>query len=515
MKTEIANRLAIPKHGTCCSKNCDKKKFCIHSSLNNKEVIKCSTTKFTKKLIFPVNNENSPLEVNLSKPPKITNLKSDLVLKRNLFGEKLKQKVLKYDTNKEGLNTYRERSRFYNDGSTTNLLNKINEKDEDTKVEEDSNTFNIITHSDHKKSNSFTPTDTLPYIITNNTNYYFSNYITNKPKHIIDITSFDFEYSNLDELTYLLNNISLRQNSYCNRFKQSLKDLDTYGKDISKYMHTDQQLHRLTKMTKTYQTDYNKINEKMRVKMIDWMIEVTNNYKCDENTFFLAVELLDSYLTNNYLRIIIPSELHLIGCSCIFIASKLNDIKPIKLKIIEERISHGKLTKDEIKEEEQRILITLRYNVIFPTVYDYGIRYLFDMFRICIEQCDLIKCLCSENSEHSMRYYKQFKSILFYFLKISNFDYKIMQNLPSLIAAGCINVTNKIVEAMDKNDDTPDISNKKSNFQSRLSKIADVTTYELSIISREILYISQNLNTLFGDCDNIKQFVASINHLVN
>jgi hypothetical protein len=30
--------------------------------------------------------------------------------------------------------------------------------------------------------------------------------------------------------------------------------------------------------------------------MIDWMIEVLTNFKCEDQTFFLAVSLMDRYL---------------------------------------------------------------------------------------------------------------------------------------------------------------------------------------------------------------------------
>lgn len=31
--------------------------------------------------------------------------------------------------------------------------------------------------------------------------------------------------------------------------------------------------------------------------MVDWMIEVLTNFKCDDQTFFLGVSLLDRYMT--------------------------------------------------------------------------------------------------------------------------------------------------------------------------------------------------------------------------
>jgi len=59
--------------------------------------------------------------------------------------------------------------------------------------------------------------------------------------------------------------------------------------------------------------------------MIDWMIEVLTNFKCEDQTFFLAANLLDRFLKN----VKQPQEiadLHLMGVTAMFIASKYEDI---------------------------------------------------------------------------------------------------------------------------------------------------------------------------------------------
>lgn len=59
--------------------------------------------------------------------------------------------------------------------------------------------------------------------------------------------------------------------------------------------------------------------------MVDWMIEVLTNFKCDDQTFFLASSLLDRFLKNSSRGLEI-SELHLIGVTSMFVASKYEDI---------------------------------------------------------------------------------------------------------------------------------------------------------------------------------------------
>lgn len=42
----------------------------------------------------------------------------------------------------------------------------------------------------------------------------------------------------------------------------------------------------------------------MRAKMVDWMIEVLASFNCSNETFFMAVNLMDRYLEKNLKYII-------------------------------------------------------------------------------------------------------------------------------------------------------------------------------------------------------------------
>lgn len=111
------------------------------------------------------------------------------------------------------------------------------------------------------------------------------------------------------------------------------------------------------------------INKEYRAKMIDWMIEVTTTFKCDTETFFLSVKLMDKFMKKlpNSLDL---SKLHCLGVTCMFIASKMQDVKPLMLEIIVKKIAHNQLTKTEIRETEKLILNTLDFNINLVTVYD-------------------------------------------------------------------------------------------------------------------------------------------------
>ena len=54
-----------------------------------------------------------------------------------------------------------------------------------------------------------------------------------------------------------------------------------------------------------------------------------------------------------------------------FIASKVEDISPMLIEDVFKRIAHCKFTKENIKETENSILTTLKFNISFPTPLDY------------------------------------------------------------------------------------------------------------------------------------------------
>ena len=104
--------------------------------------------------------------------------------------------------------------------------------------------------------------------------------------------------------------------------------------------------------------------------MVDWMIEVLTNFKSDDQTFFLAVSLLDRYFKGKQeMREV--TDLHIIGVTAMFIASKYEDYYPIKMKIVFEKIAHQKLKIEDIKQLELDLMQTIQYKIPAPTVLDF------------------------------------------------------------------------------------------------------------------------------------------------
>ena len=129
------------------------------------------------------------------------------------------------------------------------------------------------------------------------------------------------------------------------------------------------------------------------------------------------------------------SELHLIGVTTIFIACKFEEIYPLRLQTVHERIAHKKLAAEQIKSKELEILEALDFNVTGPTVYDYLI---------------LLLHLINIKSQLSPEKFLVFEKIVSYMAKLVIFEYDIISNKTiSTIAAGVLYVSFKILEQIE------------------------------------------------------------------
>jgi hypothetical protein len=113
-----------------------------------------------------------------------------------------------------------------------------------------------------------------------------------------------------------------------------------------------------------------KISEYMRAKMVDWMVEVLSAFSLSTRTLFLSVRLMDSFFKQSQATLF-TSDLHLIGVVCMFVASKYEDVKPLKMKTLYEKIGHRRIAIDQIHTAERVLLSTLNYQVSLPTLLDF------------------------------------------------------------------------------------------------------------------------------------------------
>jgi len=70
------------------------------------------------------------------------------------------------------------------------------------------------------------------------------------------------------------------------------------------------------------------------------------------------------------------------GVTTMFIASKYEDVQPLKMKMVFEKIAHKKLPIEKIKQMELEILKTIHYRIPAPTVLDFLKVYLKNVLEI-------------------------------------------------------------------------------------------------------------------------------------
>ena len=83
------------------------------------------------------------------------------------------------------------------------------------------------------------------------------------------------------------------------------------------------------KIDSSYFKNQPEINEKMRAILIDWLIDVNNKFCFKEETLFIAINMIDTYLSLKKIR---RCNLQLLGVTALFIACKQNEIIFRRLK---------------------------------------------------------------------------------------------------------------------------------------------------------------------------------------
>eukprot|EP00483_Globobulimina_turgida_P008018 UN08034 len=148
------------------------------------------------------------------------------------------------------------------------------------------------------------------------------------------------------------------------------------------------------------------VNARMRTVLVDWLVEVHRKFKLLPCTYFLAINLLDRYLSKRQLH---RKKLQLCGCTCLWIASKYHEIYAPEMDDFI-YISDNAFGDNELMSMEIEILKTLSFTLTVPTVYNYSQRYtkissyylkkkkemkiITDLIMYCIEHCVMSYKLC-------------------------------------------------------------------------------------------------------------------------
>ena len=157
-----------------------------------------------------------------------------------------------------------------------------------------------------------------------------------------------------------INNISIKPNNDILLPKYDLQFAEEYQDEIIPYLIS---LENEKRINPNYMSKQNDINEKMRMILIDWLIEVHLKFKLLPETLFLTINFIDRYLQNNQTP---RDKLQLIAVSSLLIACKYEEIYPPEISSFV-YITDNAYTKEEILNYEIKILGDLEYDITYPT----------------------------------------------------------------------------------------------------------------------------------------------------
>ena len=157
------------------------------------------------------------------------------------------------------------------------------------------------------------------------------------------------------------------------------------------------------------------INCNMRSILVDWLIEVSEEFSLDNRTLYLAVSYVDRFLSVMSVQ---RGKLQLVGIASLFIAAKFEEIYPPDATDFV-YVTDDTYTLEQLLRMERLILETLDYNVSAPTFGDF-----LDLF-LGAAGCRL------EGSE--------LRCLAMYFCELALLDSgKFLKYLPTDIAASAI-----------------------------------------------------------------------------
>jgi len=147
-----------------------------------------------------------------------------------------------------------------------------------------------------------------------------------------------------------------------------------YSQDILMYLKESETKH----MPKwNYMSKQPDITFSMRTILVDWLVEVAEEYKLQAETLYLAVSYIDRFLSYMSVQ---RAKLQLVGAACMFIASKYEEIYPPDVGEFV-YITDDTYTKKQVLRMEHLVLKVLGFDLSVPTTYLFVNKFC-QMFRL-------------------------------------------------------------------------------------------------------------------------------------
>ncbi|MBN3296989.1 CCNA2 protein, partial [Amia calva] len=141
-----------------------------------------------------------------------------------------------------------------------------------------------------------------------------------------------------------------------------------YAVDIFKYLR---EMELKTRPKAGYMKKQPDITNSMRAILVDWLVEVGEEYTLQNETLYLAVNYIDRFLSS---MSVLRGKLQLVGTAAMLLASKFEEIYPPEVAEFV-YIADDTYTKKQVLRMEHLILKVLSFDLAAPTISQFLSQY--------------------------------------------------------------------------------------------------------------------------------------------
>jgi len=189
-----------------------------------------------------------------------------------------------------------------------------------------------------------------------------------------------------------------------------------YANEIFDYLRS---LEDTTAPNPDYMDAQEGLHWEQRGILVDWLIEVHQKFHLLPETLYLAINIIDRFLS---VKVVMIDRLQLVGITAMFIAAKYEEVFSPHLGHFK-YLADDTFTEEEILRAERFMLQTLDYNLSYPNPMNF-------LRRI----------------SKATDYDQDTRTVAKYLMEISLVDYKLMQYLPSHVAAAAMYLSRMILK---------------------------------------------------------------------
>ncbi|KAL0557682.1 hypothetical protein IC582_006232 [Cucumis melo] len=187
------------------------------------------------------------------------------------------------------------------------------------------------------------------------------------------------------------------------------------------YAHNIYDTNRVIELDQRPSTNYMEKLQKyitpiMRGILIDWLVEVSDEYKLISDTLYLTVNLIDRFLSQSCIE---RHKLQLLGVTCMLVASKYEEVCA---PFVEEFcfITDNTYAREEVLKMEGEVLNVLNFQLSVPTTKTFLRRFVQVAQASCKESCVELEHLTN------------------YLAELTLGEYSFLRFLPSAVAASVV-----------------------------------------------------------------------------